>query len=77
MNAIGFVAVVLFAVGWLGGVVAWFYATYHLVAGKFSFDEPHGRQFAKGSVAFIGCWLFAFANGLIGTWFGGWHIAGN
>jgi hypothetical protein len=28
----------------------------------------------RGIVAFIACWLFAFSNGLIGAWFGGWQV---
>ena len=73
MNAIGFIAAVLFGVGWLGAVIAWFYSVYHLITSKFQIDDPHMREFFKGGAAFIGCWLFTFSNGLIGAWFGGWQ----
>ena len=70
MNAIGLIAALLFGVGWLGGVIAWLYCVYHLIASKFQIDDPHMREFFKGAAAFIGCWLFAFSNGLIGLWLG-------
>jgi hypothetical protein len=73
MNAIGFIALVLGGLGWLGGILAWFYSVYHLVASKFRIGDPHMREFRKGIAAFLCCWLLAFSNGLIGVWFGGWQ----
>jgi hypothetical protein len=73
MNIIGLIAVLLFAVGWAGGVAAWFYGTYHLVRKTFGADDPaHTRKMMKAFAAFIACWLFTFSNGLIGVFLGGW-----
>jgi hypothetical protein len=75
MNVIGFVALIFFVIGWAGSVVAWFYAAYHFVARYFKAGEPtHTEKAIKGIVAFIACWLFAFSNGLIAAWFGGWQV---
>lgn len=72
MNAIGFVAAFLAVLGWIGGVVAWFYAAYHMALLWFRADAPyHRKKCLQGGLAFICCWVFFVANVLIGAWFGG------
>jgi hypothetical protein len=80
VNAIGFVAVLLFAVGWTAAIVSWLYTAYHVVMGWFRSTShegtpSHRRRAVMGGLAFLGCGLFAMFNGLIGTWFGGWQTA--
>jgi len=80
MNWIGAFAVLLFVVGWIGGIAAWVYATIHILRAWFTIDgwrgiHQHGRKTLRGAVAFVGCWIFAASNGLIGVWFGGWQVA--
>jgi hypothetical protein len=74
MNAIGLVSLVLFVIAWFGCAVAWFYGAYHFFVRGGQADRPsHRRKALKGTLTFLGCWAFAAANGLIGTWFGGWQ----
>jgi hypothetical protein len=77
MNTTGFIAVILFVIGWMGGIAAWFYTAYHAVksrsrAGDLNSRDRHARKALMGAVAFLGCGLFVAANGLVGGWFGGW-----
>ena len=97
MNAFGIIAGVAFVLAWLGAVVSWFFAAYHLVlffviavrqmglksAFEFNWPPPlftsnlpdrcimHRRQFVRGAVAFVCCWLVGMLAAGLGTSLGG------
>jgi hypothetical protein len=69
MNAIGLIAVALFGVGWLGGVIAWFYAAYHLIPSKFRIEDPHiGSSLRVGPrLSFAGYLHFPMGSSAAGS----------
>jgi hypothetical protein len=75
---IGLMAFVFFAIGWVVAIAAWFYAAYHFFKGWLKPEHPtgtpsHPQKALRGGILFVLCWLLTLANGLIGTWFGGWQ----
>jgi hypothetical protein len=73
MLFIGLVTIALFAIGWLVGVAAWFYALFHLAAGFFGRADSHRSKAIRGGAAFLAGWAFAFTSALIGVWSGSWQ----
>ena len=77
MTAIGFVTLILFLAGWVGGLVSWVYGAYHLFMSRVRWHDldrsnRHSRKAIRAGAVFLGFWLLGFASGVIGDSFGGW-----
>jgi hypothetical protein len=76
MNLIGLITILLFLVGWLCGVVTWFYGVSHMRKWKrlrrlgTGTAPAHLRKTLWATVVFAGCVAFVFIDGLIGSHWG-------
>jgi hypothetical protein len=74
MNTIGIGALVLFCLGWLGGVTALVFTGCQIVKwhseGR---NSERGRKVLRAAAVFLGFWLLCMSSGAIGAWLGGWR----
>jgi hypothetical protein len=73
MDLIGFLALAIFGLAWLGGAISWLVVAYNVAM---SWARPHDSRYRwrawRAAGVFVSLWLVGVGAHSLGFWLGNW-----